>query len=51
MAKTAENIPFGAAHIYISHIRECPLGGGVCVMHSNIFSFEVTNFTILLCNP
>ena len=46
MAKTVDI----ATHNHIARTRETsplPLG----VMHSNIYSCEVINFTVLLCNP
>ena len=50
MTKTAEKpYPLGLqTYPYIPYKGVYPLGG---VMHSNIFLFEVTNFTVLLCNP
>ena len=51
MTKTAEKpYPLGP-HIPISPYKGVPSPLPLGVIHSNIFLFEVTNITVLLCNP
>ena len=50
MTKTAEQLyPLGLYIPIYPILGSAPRG--VSCMHSNIFLFEVTNFTVVLCNP